>query len=141
MGRAFWAICSLAALAFVWLGPMASQAAEENAADEQTSFDMKEVSIVDAKETKILPYVSGGNDLFVNNEPDTRVKAYPKLHSKQPFYGAPPLTAICFAASTESSTSLFSMLPASRRRSSRNRFGGGSNFGANGRGRSRNREL
>jgi len=85
MGRTLWAICGLTALAFFGPSLPTSRAAEKDAADEQTTFEMKEVSILDAKDEEIVRYA--GIYVDCTNKPAETVKAYPKLKSKRPLYG------------------------------------------------------
>jgi hypothetical protein len=87
MGRARWAICALAALAYLWPGPPVSQAAEKDDADEAATFEMKEVSLLDAKDEEAVKHAVTACIAYCSIKPDEKVKAYPALKSKRPLYG------------------------------------------------------
>jgi hypothetical protein len=74
-------------LALLWPQMTTVRAAEDHATDGRVGFEMKEVSIFDAKDAAILKdHLSGGMSNCAA-EPDPAVKAYPKLKSKRPLYG------------------------------------------------------
>ena len=100
MKKCCWAIGGVLALALLCSAANSPAADEKTPPDEkavvdskaggEAVFDMKEISLYDEKERMAIPKYAmyGGVNAMLTTKPFTEVKAYPKLNSKQPLYGA-----------------------------------------------------